>query len=335
MPFIACSLPTICRRGFFAGSGTGRLRQDSMQRCPPGSKIPQMKNRLDRFAAILLVVLCAIWGVQQVTIKIANAGISPLLQAGLRSLAAVLVVFAWSAWRGVKIFQKDGTLMAGLAAGVLFAAEFALIYWALNYTTASRGVIFLYTAPFFVALGAVWLLPNERLLKGQWLGMVLAFIGILALFWENLLQTKGSAWIGDSMMLAAALMWAVTTLVIKASRLARAAPEKTLLYQLAVSAVVLLPLSTCLDEAGITAITPAIIGAVIFQILVVASGSYLAWFWLISRYPATRLSAFSFLTPVFGVLAGGLILSEPLTASVVISLTLVGFGIWLANRRAA
>lgn len=294
--------------------------------------MPQMRNRLDRFAAILLVGLCAIWGVQQVTIKIANAGISPLLQAGLRSLGAVVVIFAWSAWRRVKVFQKDGTLAAGLAAGILFAAEFALIYWALNYTTASRGVIFLYTAPFFVALGAIRLLPNERLMTGQWLGMVLAFIGILALFGENLLHSEGSAWIGDLMMLGAAVMWAATTLVIKASRLSRAAPEKTLLYQLAVSALILLPLSAGLGEAGITAITPAIIGAVIFQILAVASGSYLAWFWLIRHYPATRLSAFSFLTPVFGVLAGGFILAEPLTPAVIISLTLVGCGIWLANR---
>lgn len=294
--------------------------------------MPQMHNRLDRFAVILLLGLCAIWGLQQVSIKIANAGISPLLQAGLRSIAAVPVVFAWSVWRRVKIFQPDGTLAAGLAAGVLFAAEFALIYWALDYTTASRGVIFLYTAPFFVALGAVWLLPNERLLASQWLGMALAFIGILALFGENLLRSADSAWIGDLMMLGAAAMWAAATLVIKASRLARVAPEKTLLYQLAVSALILLPLSAGLGEAGMTAVTPAIVAAVTFQILVVASGSYLAWFWLIRHYPATRLSAFSFLTPIFGVLAGGVLLAEPLTPAVVISLALVGCGIWLANR---
>ena len=294
--------------------------------------MPQLHNRLDRLAAMLLICLCTIWGVQQVTIKIANAGISPLLQAGLRSLGAVVVIGSWSAWRGVKLFRSDGTLVAGLVAGALFALEFALIYWALNYTTASRGVIFLYTAPFFVALGAVWLLPNERLLTGQWLGMVLAFVGILALFGENLLHSAGSAWIGDLMMLGAALMWAATTLVIKASRLAGVAPEKTLLYQLAVSAVILLPVSAGFGETGITALTPAIIAALIYQILMVASGSYLVWFWLISRYPATRLSAFSFLTPVLGVLAGALILAEPVTPAVFIALTLVGCGIWLANR---
>lgn len=294
-----------------------------------------MRNRLDRFAAILLVTICAIWGVQQVTIKIANAGISPVLQAGLRSMGAVFLVFAWSVWRGVKIFQKDGTLAAGLSAGFLFALEFALIFWALSYTTASRGVIFLYTAPFFVALGAVWLLPNERLRSSQWLGMVLAFLGILALFGENLLAPVGRAWIGDLMMMAAGAMWAATTLVVKASRLATSAPEKTLLYQLAVSALVLPPMSAALGETGITMITPMVVGAVVFQTLVVASGSYLTWFWLIRHYPATRLSAFSFLTPVFGVLAGGLILHESLTPAVVVALTLVGGGIWLANRAPA
>lgn len=294
-----------------------------------------MKNRLDRFAAILLVAICAIWGVQQVTIKIANAGISPLLQAGLRSTGAVFLVLAWSVWRGVKIFQKDGTLVAGMLAGFLFALEFALIFWALTYTTASRGVIFLYTAPFFVALGAVWLLPNERLRSSQWLGMVLAFLGILALFGENLVSPVGRAWIGDLMMVAAGATWAATTLVVKASRLATTAPEKTLLYQLAVSALVLPPMSAALGEAGITLITPAVMVAVLFQTLVVASASYLTWFWLIRHYPATRLSAFSFLTPVFGVLAGGLILHESLTPAVLVALTLVGSGIWLANRAPA
>ena len=293
------------------------------------------RTYLDRFAVVLLVVLCAIWGLQQVAIKIANAGVSPVLQAGMRSAGAVVVVFGWSFWRRVRIFQRDGTLAAGLVAGVLFAAEFALIFRALNYTSVSRGVIFLYTAPFFVALGAVWLLPNERLRAGQWLGMVLAFIGILTLFGENLLDAAGVAWIGDLMMLGAAVMWAATTLVIKASRLARVAPEKTLLYQLAVSAVILLPTSAAMGESGITAVTPAIIGSLVFQTVVVASASYLAWFWLIRHYPATRLSAFSFLAPVFGVLAGGLILAEPLTPAVVIALALVGCGIWLANRRPA
>ena len=294
--------------------------------------MPSNRQQLDHLAAALLVILCAIWGVQQVSIKIANAGISPVLQAGIRSVGAVLLLYLWSLARGVRIFSRDATLSAGLAAGLLFALEFALIFWALTFTTASRGVIFLYTAPFFVALGAVWLLPSERLRPPQWAGMVLAFLGILALFGENLLVPGGRAWIGDLMMMAAGAAWAATTLVVKVSRLAQAAPEKTLLYQLGVSALVLPPLSLLLGESGVTLLNREVVLALVFQTVVVASASYLAWYWLIRHYPATKLSAFSFLTPVFGVLAGALILGEHLSVAVIVALVLVGAGIWLANR---
>lgn len=290
------------------------------------------KQHLDRLAIGLMILLCMIWGVQQVTIKIANAGISPVLQAGLRSIGATVLVFAWARLRGVRLFAADRSLRPGLAAGVLFAVEFALIFWALEYTTASRGVIFLYTAPFFVALGAVWLLPHERMRRPQWVGMALAFSGVVVLFGENLLQPAGRAWAGDLMMLVAAMLWAATTLTVKASALATAAAEKTLLYQLAVSAVVLPVLSFGFGEAGVFAPTAGVWASLAFQTVVVAAASYVSWFWLIRHYPATRLSSFSFLTPVFGVLAGGLLLGEALTPAVFIALALVGAGIWIANR---
>jgi len=292
------------------------------------------RSHLDATAAGLLVVFCAIWGLQQVAIKLAMAGLSPLMQSSLRSLGALGLVLAWTLLRRVPLWRQDGTLAGGLLAGLLFSAEFALLYWALDFTTASRGVIFLYTAPFFVALGAAWLLPLERPRRAQWMGLGLAFIGVLALFGENLLRPAGDAWIGDLMMLTAALLWAATTLTIKVSRLATAAPEKTLLYQLAVS-VVLLPLAAwvlgqfSLDAGRLTATVLASLG---FQIVVVATFSYLGWFWLIRHYPATRLAAFSFLTPVFGVMAGGLLLNEPLTPAVWLALGLVGSGIFVANR---
>ncbi|NMG67706.1 EamA family transporter [Azoarcus indigens] len=293
------------------------------------------KTHLDRFAVGLLVVLCAIWGVQQVAIKLANAGISPVLQAGLRSIGATVLVWAWAASRRVNVFDfRDGTLAPGLLAGLLFAGEFALIFGALEFTSASRGVIFLYTAPFFVALGAVWLLPQEAMRRAQWVGMALAFAGVVVLFGENLLLPGGDAWIGDLMMLAAALLWGATTLTVKVSALSRAVPEKTLLYQLAVSALALPFLSAGLGEPGIFAPTLQVWGSLLFQTVAVAGASYLGWFWLVRHYPATRLSSFSFLTPVFGVLAGGLLLGEPLTPPVFIALGLVGAGIWIANRPA-
>ncbi|MCL4758062.1 MAG: DMT family transporter [Rhodocyclaceae bacterium] len=292
------------------------------------------RTELDRFAIVLMLVLCSIWGGQQVVVKLGNAGISPLWQSGLRSLGATALVWLWAQARGVRLWQSDATLWPGLVAGALFAAEFALIFKALEFTSASRGVIFLYTAPFFVALGAVWLLPQESMRRAQWIGMALAFAGILVLFGENLLRPSGTAWIGDLMMLFAAAFWAATTLVVKATPLSRASPEKTLLYQLGVSAAILPALSILFGEPGVYAPTPLVWASLAFQIVVIASSSYLTWFWLVRHYPATRLSSFSFLTPVMGVLAGVVLLGEPLTAAVLIALATVGCGIWIANRPA-
>ena len=295
----------------------------------------QTSTHLDGKASALMVVLCAIWGLQQIAIKLATPDISPVLQAAYRSIGALVLVWAWARWRGIALGKRDGTFWAGILAGVFFAGEFALLYGALLFTSASRGVVFLYTAPFIVSVGVTWRLPGEHMRPIQWLGLALAFGGVVALFGDNLFQVSlGDAWIGDLMALAAAVMWALTTLTIKFSALASAAPEKTLLYQLAVSALALPLVSGLLGEAGVRAVTPVLIASLVFQAAVVASFSYVCWFSLVRSYPATRLSAYSFLTPVMGVLAGVVLLDEPLTAGVMVAMSLVGGGIWMANRPA-
>jgi drug/metabolite transporter (DMT)-like permease len=195
-------------------------------------------------------------------------------------------------------------------------------------------VIFLYTAPFIVATGAVWLLPHEHMRPAQWGGMMMAFVGVLALFGESLLLPAGNTWVGDLMMFAAAVFWAGTTLTIKVTTLARAAPEKMLLYQLVVSAIVLPVLALAFGEAGVFAPSPMVWASLAFQIVVVATASYIGWFWLIRNYPITRLSSFSFLTPVMGVVAGSVLLGERPTPVVFMALGMVALGIWVANRPA-
>jgi drug/metabolite transporter (DMT)-like permease len=292
------------------------------------------KHELDRLAIGLMVLFCSIWGLQQVAIKVANAGISPVWQAGMRSLGATATILIWVLLRRVKLFGSDDTLWPGLLVGLLFSGEFALIFLGLDYTPASRGVIFLYTAPFFVALGARWFLPGEKIRRAQWGGMALAFVGIILLFGEHLWLPADQAWMGDLMILGAAILWAATTLAVKASALGRSSAEKILLYQLAISAVLLPPLSLAMGEPGVFAPSPQLWANLFFQAVIVAGASYLGWFWLIRHYPATRLSSFSFLTPVMGVLASIILLDEPLTPTIFAALFLVGAGIWIANRPA-
>lgn len=288
---------------------------------------------LDLTGVTLLVIICASWGLNQVAIKLANPYISPVLQAGIRSMGAALLVFFWMKFQGIQILAKDHTLGWGIGVGLLFSLEFILIYWGLEFTNASRAVIFLYTSPFAVALGVQLFIPGEKLTKIQIMGLCLAFMGIMTAFNESLNLPNRQMIIGDSMLTLAAILWGATTVMIKASPLAFIAPSKTLLYQLGVSALVLPFASLALGEPGIVAITPMILANLFYQIVWIAFVTYIAWFWLISNYAVSRLASFTFLTPLFGVLAGAFLLDEQITPYLVIALVLVGSGIYLVNRR--
>lgn len=294
------------------------------------------KNQvLDLTAMALLVILCASWALQQITIKVASDGVPPVLQAGIRSVGATVLVGMWMLLRREPLRERDGTLWWGIAAGLLFAVEFMLIYWGLEFTHASRSVIFLYMSPFVVALGAQLFIPGENMRRVQVVGLCCAFAGIAIAFRESLKLPTHRMLIGDLMLVGAAVLWGSTTVLIKASPLARIRPSKTLFYQLAVSAVVLPLGSLAMNEPGIARITLRIAGCLVYQVVWVAFITYLAWFWLVSRYPAARLASFTFLTPLFGVIAGGVLLDEPITNTLLLALVLVGAGIYLINRPAA
>jgi len=289
-------------------------------------------SHLDRNAVLLVVLLCATWGFYQVSIKVANEGVSPVLQAGIRSVGSAILLLAWARLRGIPLFDRDGTFWWGLGAGALFAFEFVLIYWGLTFTYASRGVLFVYMAPFVVALGAHWFIPAEPLTRAKIAGLGAAFLGLLIAFGDGLRRPEGGEWIGDLMCFVAAIAWGATTVLIKGSRLAHARAEKVLFYQLGISALILPMLSIGLGERGLFDPTPLVLAILAFQVVVVAFASYLAWFWLIRAYPASKLSAFTFLGPVFSVLFGVVLLGEPLTVGVVVALVLIAAGIWLVNR---
>jgi drug/metabolite transporter (DMT)-like permease len=287
---------------------------------------------LDAMAMGILLVLCASWGFQQVSIKIVSQGISPLIQSGIRSAGAAILLLVWMRVRHEPLLQKDGTLWWGMAVGILFAGEFLLLYWGLEFTLASRSAIFLYLSPFVVALGAQLFIPGERLNLVQVVGLCCAFIGIVFAFSESLSHPTYRVLLGDAMIAGAAVFWGSTTVLVKASPLARIKPSKTLLYQLAVSAVVL-PIGAMIKrEPGIVALNGIIIANILYQTFWVAFITYLAWFWLIRNYPPSRLASFTFCTPLFGVIAGGLLLNEPITGKLLLALVCVGLGIYLVNK---
>ena len=289
---------------------------------------PQRKP-LDATAYSLMVLLTALWGFQQVTIKVIVDDVSLLAQAAIRSIVATALVLAWARLRGTPLFERDGTLRAGLLAGLLFAVEFVFIYGGLAYTNASRMVVFIYLTPVLTALGLHFLVAGERLHPAQWLGVLVAFGGVALAFFNS----GKSTLVGDLCGVAAAFFWSATTVLIRATRLAQASATKTLFYQLVVSAALLPMFSFLLREPGITSFTPLALASLAYQGVIVAFLSYLAWFWLLGRYLAARLSVFSFLAPMFGVLFGVVFLSEPLGPQFAVAAGLVGLGIVLVNLR--
>ena len=291
------------------------------------------KDHLDRLAITLLLACCAFWGFQQILIKSTVDEVPPLWQASLRFVGATALLWLWCQWRGVSLFQRDGTLLGGLLAGLLFAGEFACIYIGLQYTTASRLTVFLYTSPFVVALLLPRFVPGERLRTVQWVGLGMAFASVAVAFGEGFARSTSTQLMGDAIALAAGILWGLTTLVIRTTALAQASAEKTLFYQVAVTAVAAPLLSLALGETWRLDYSALAWGSIGLQTVVGAFASYLVWMWLLRHYPATRMSSFVFLTPVFALLFGVGLLGEPLTLALLLALGGVAAGIVLVNRR--
>lgn len=292
------------------------------------------RKPLDAAAVSLMVLLCLVWGVGHVAAKFAAEGISLVFQSGLRSVIATALLLAWVRWQGTALWGRDGTLWPGFLAGLLFAAEFVFIFAGLALTDAARMVVFVYLAPCITAFGLHFLIPQERLDARQWAGVLVAFCGVALAFGEGFSSGRATL-LGDFFGVLGALFWALTTILIRASKLASVSAEKTLFYQLAISGPVLLAVAWLMGEPGLVrgleGLTAPVLLAFAYQCLAVAFASFLAWFWLLRRYLANRMGVFSFLTPLFGVAAGVLMLDEPLTASFAAAAVLVGIGIALVN----
>jgi drug/metabolite transporter (DMT)-like permease len=307
------------------------MQQKTDPSLPSGT--PSGLRPMDLVAVACLIGCCASWGLNQVAMKVTNDGITPLYQASARCAIAAFLVWLWSTWRGIPLFERDGTWWPGLASGALFALNFMFIGPGLSYTEASRGVLFLYTAPFFVAIGAHYLLPGDRLTLLKIIGLLAAFAGLLVSVSDRLGTSSGAANLrGDLYCLTAGFFWAATTLVIRATSLRSISAEKNLFYELVFAVPVLAAVGWANGEAGIIDLSPWIVASFLYTTVIVVFVSYAVWFWLINTYPASQVSVFTFLAPIFAVVAGHLLLDEPVGWRLAAALALVALGIYLVNR---
>jgi drug/metabolite transporter (DMT)-like permease len=325
-----------------------------------------LRQPVDAKAAGLMTLLCLVWAVQQVLMKASAGDVSPLLQIAIRSAVAALLVAGLLTWRGGWPGASTSTSPPGLASatgeggateanwhlgpgllvGLLFAAEFAAVGLAVDHTTASRMVVFLYTSPIFAALGLAWWLPSERLKLSQWIGIALAFLGLaLAFLWRDVPGSPQDAAaarataVGDAWALLGGLMWGLTTVVVRCTSMSKATASLTLLYQLVGAALLLGALAPWMGHTVLKS-TALAWSSLIFQSFIGAFASFLAWFWLLRRYLASRLGVFVFFTPLFGVMLGTLLLGERLETGfmigalmVMLGIVLVTAGEWLLARR--
>ena len=282
-------------------------------------------------AIALMLMLCLSWGFNQIAVKLVLPDVPPMLQALVRSLGAlpVLLIIGW--FRGVRFFERDGTLWPGVIAGMIFGIEFVLIYRGLLLTSASRAAVFLYTAPFFVALGS-YVFLGERLRASQWGGLALSFAGVALAIGVPQANVDAKVLMGDLLIVAGGALWATTTLIVKATALIKAPAEKGLGYQVAIS-IPILALAALISGETVTHIPgPLSLALLAYQAFWVVGLTFLLWFALVKTYSASKLSAFTFITPLFGVVAAYFILHDTLTIAFGVAALLVIAGLYLVNR---
>lgn len=292
--------------------------------------LPGRKDRIDAAGAGFLIVFSAVLGLNQVLIKLVNEGLQPVFQAGMRSLLALPVVLAWAILRRKRLSIRDGTLLPGIASGVIFGVEFVFLFLALDHTSVARVSIFFYSMPVWMTLGAHVLIPGDRLTMQKLLGLGLALAGVAVAFSDR--SAGDGSIVGDLMAVAGAMGWAAIGLLARASRLRDATSEMQLIYQLAVSPLILLPAALFFGPL-VRDLQPLHLALFSVQVLAVVSAGFLLWFRVLSIYPPSDMAAFSFLAPVFGVLFGWAILDERIGPPVVLALAMVSAGIVLINWR--
>ena len=293
--------------------------------------IPSAGRPLSAGAIALMLMLCLTWGFNQIAVKLVLPDIPPMLQATFRSMGALPVLFVIGTLRGVKFFERDGTWKPGLIAGLMFGIEFVLIYQGIRFTSVSRAVVFLYTAPFFVALGSYQML-GERLGGSQWLGLAVSFAGVALAIGVPQPNVDAKVLLGDLMIIGGAALWAATTLVAKGTRLRLAAPERALGYQVATSIPILGAAAWLFGESITHTPSPLSLGLMAFQAIWVVGTTFTLWFALVKAYSASKLSAFTFITPLFGVVGSYFIMHDTLSLAFGAAAVLVIAGLFLVNR---
>ena len=289
------------------------------------------KTSLDGTGFAVLLAVTLLFAANQAVIKIVNVGLQPVFFAGLRSLLAVGCVAAWMAWRGIPLGITRAIVPTGLLIGLLFSVEFLFLFLALDLTTLGRASVIFYSMPLWLALMAHYGLPNERITPIKAAGLALAMAGTAVAIFSRGSTGQGSL-IGDLCALAAAIGWAATAFVARRPTMAQIGPERQLFWMVLVSGPIMLAISPLFGPL-IRDLMPVHILWLVVQVVVVVTGGFITWLWLLSHYPAATVASFSFLTPIFAIVIGAIMFAESVEPSLALASLLVALGIIAINRK--
>ena len=293
----------------------------------------EKKTKIDAFGAIALIAFSLLLGINHVVIKIVNLGLNPIFFAGIRSFIAFFFIIFWMRLANKPIVFNKENFKISLIAGVIFAFEFLFLFLALDFTSVSRNSIIYYSMPLWLTILLFFTKSNERNSFLKSLGLILAFTGVVISVtnFEIKLILNSTNFIGDILAFLAALFWAILIIIAKNSNFSKVLPEMQLLWMVMVSAPILTIFSIFIEEP-IRDFEIIHIWGVLFQSIIVVAGGFLFWLWLLARYPASGVASFSFLTPIFTIFFGWLILGEVITTNFLIAAFLVISGLILINK---
>ena len=289
------------------------------------------KNSIDFFGASLLIIFSILLGLNQSLVKIVNLGMHPIFQVGIRSFVAAIPVIIFCLLFKKKLSKSDGSLVPGIICGSLFALEFVLLFFALELTSVSRSSILFYSMPVWLGICAHFLFEEEKLNIKKIIGFLISIAAVTIAMSSKANISNGSV-LGDIFALLASFLWAAIILMVRMTNLKKSTPEMQLLYQLVVSAIIILPLTAYLGF-GLRDITISIMFIFLFQSLIIVAAGFLIWFWVLSIYPASLMASYSFFGPIFGVFFGWLIFKEEISITIILSLLFVSIGIYLINSK--
>ena len=297
---------------------------------------PAGQPRQAELAMVLwMVLLTALWGLNAVTIKILTLDVAPIMGAGLRGVVALPFLTAFGLLRGESLRFSGPVLFHGIVAALIFGTEFILVYSGAKLTNGGHTAIFLNTAPFFVAVGAHYLLPGDRLTWLRMGGLVLAFTGVVVLFSDDLLVQNLGFWRGDLVVMGGAMLWACHTLYMKRFLMGRTSAFRTLYVQMLAYTPYLIGVSLLTESEPLRDATVTAGVVLLYQGVIVVFLTYMMWMHLLSRYPASSMQSLTFMSPVWGVIAGVVLLGEHVSLLMSGGIVLVGLGLYLVNRPAA